>query len=64
MKNQKDLKPTEEGALGYEGGVARRPYHPPRLLTYGDFRQLTRSAAGGTEASGSEEASLGRPTSS
>ncbi len=31
----------------------KKPYRPPRLVTYGDFRSLTRtSAKGGTKGDG------------
>ncbi len=31
----------------------KKPYRPPRLVTYGDFRNLTRSSKGGTKQDGS-----------
>ena len=31
----------------------KKPYHPPRLVTYGDFRSLTRTQAkGGSKGDG------------
>ncbi len=31
----------------------KKPYRSPRLVTYGDFRNLTRSSKGGTKQDGS-----------
>ena len=39
----------------------KRPYSPPRLVSYGDFHRLTRSVDGG--GSSIEESSLGVHTS-
>ncbi|MBI4614089.1 MAG: lasso RiPP family leader peptide-containing protein [Planctomycetes bacterium] len=35
-----------DGAKGEKGGQGKKPYHPPRLVVYGDLRRLTMSKAG------------------
>jgi hypothetical protein len=45
-KKKIDHREEDQRVTHNEGGKSKRPYSPPRLVTYGDFEKITMAKGG------------------
>ncbi len=60
-RNSRASEPVERTVAPAAERIGKKPYSSPRLVEYGDFHRLTRSASAAGDG-GLEPASLGVPT--